>query len=447
MKKRLLCFTLAVAGVLAIGMTACNGGGTEPEPEPEEETEDPYLTVGSESLTFEAGGGLQTLTVEGNIAWDFSQEGDWITATKLSETQLEVSIGGTAEARDGSLTITSELDDIIIAIHQNELETEYPEAYEFVGATGFFMDQWIDGAGTFLVYLTGYERDAQNQPLAEGYQMFLRIISYQAVLGQPLIDIPEGTYPFSQRMDWDTVFLGADSNTDLLTGIEWKTPDGTSEQKLLKGGALTVTGTGRDYRLELEMEFQDGTFMEAVYEGPMLVQNHYDNMLSTLTGNRTGLTADHGIVANTGVLYSPGTYTWIATLMSNGLSKNEHGFFEGSGHYVELELNAGDGLESPAGEYDFAWVPSNPYGAGTASMGELLFDINAPNNGRIGSWYYEIEEGKIVDFAPFISGHVTFGELGTDDSATATIDGVDDVGNTIELDFDGRLEVIDYVPL
>ncbi|MDR1671648.1 MAG: Ig-like domain-containing protein [Alistipes sp.] len=445
MKKAL---TFLLAGLLAVAMCAACGDNPEqradnPEPEPEPVPVE-GVTVTSENVTIDLGG-TTTLTAtvnptgatNKNITW--SSEDDTI-ATVDPKTGLVTAV----DRGEVTITVTTEegdfTDDCIVTVN---VPMNGERGYRFVGASGFYDFEWnqLEVDGSFMIFLMGYERSADTNPMGAGYMMFLRIFSRRMDLTQPLVELPEGEYPFSLQMDWETVFLGEDPARDMISGIEWQAPGKMGQTRLLKSGTLKVTGgaDGADYTLELDLTFQNDSQMSAFYDGPMMIL--HPEILTTLTGN-VDQTLNHGVLRHLGVLHYADVHTWSVRLFGEGVSLDEDGFVQGTGHYVDLEVNALNGVDFPAGSYIFEREILESFKEGTATSGHLIPDRLTPNNGRRGSWYYEIVDGKIVHVAPLVSGTVTIGEL-DGDNATCTIDGSDSKGNTIALDFDGAIEIVE----
>lgn len=77
-----------------------------------------FISADPASLAFTSAAGTLTVAVKANIDWTPSTKDSWITATKSSGTELVIAVTAATEAREGSVVISSELDDITIAVTQ-----------------------------------------------------------------------------------------------------------------------------------------------------------------------------------------------------------------------------------------------------------------------------------------------------------------------------------------
>jgi hypothetical protein len=82
-----------------------------------------YINIDPESLSFMAGGGSRQITVDANTEWTPKTGDSWITASKVGETKLQVTVDATTEKRSGRVVIESELDDVVIEIGQSDIES------------------------------------------------------------------------------------------------------------------------------------------------------------------------------------------------------------------------------------------------------------------------------------------------------------------------------------
>jgi hypothetical protein len=103
-------YAIALAGVMAMGMVACNDGGTEVYPEPV------TIEIAPASLAFAADGTAAagaSVTVTG-AAWSATSSDGWITITPASGADggsftvaVTANTGDDATLRNGSVTVTS----------------------------------------------------------------------------------------------------------------------------------------------------------------------------------------------------------------------------------------------------------------------------------------------------------------------------------------------------
>ncbi len=96
-----------------------SNGKTEKTVEIYQESADPYMNVDYRKLAFEAGGGSQTVTVTGIVAWTATPSDTWMTIQK-GEGSFTVTAGAnnTDSARSGSITVDNGVSQIVIAVSQ-----------------------------------------------------------------------------------------------------------------------------------------------------------------------------------------------------------------------------------------------------------------------------------------------------------------------------------------
>ncbi len=401
------------------------------------------VTVTPEQATIEVG---ETIMLEAQVAPENATEQGVVWSSE-DETRA------TVDPETGEVTAVAEGEVSIVAttvdgnITDNCVVTVVAAPYRIVSAAAFFDKTW-NQMDSFILHLFGYERDAAGMRIGEGYYSYLRILSDRFDESGAEVDIPEGEYPFSEFMSYNTVFLGADQITDMISGVEWR-DDGGSEARLLRSGHLTVSRTeAGDYRFDVEFNFLDDTDVKARYEGPMIIMHPDHN--STLTAGVSGITLTQGTVY-IGYPNFTGVTRCDIKLLGEGLSLDSQGRVQGSGHYLFTQINIQQellGLDEwgfelfdqkfKGGTYT---VAVGNYTAGTADRGQFLRDVGQPYDGRTGSWYFEFEDGVLVAAAPLRDGTVTFSDLDSNNHATASVRTTDGEGHAIEVDFDGGLEV------
>ncbi|WP_346853928.1 cellulase family glycosylhydrolase [uncultured Draconibacterium sp.] len=120
--------------LLAISIVACGGSDEENEPEPFT----PVLTASPASLTFDAVGGIETVSVNSNSTWSVSSSESWCKSS-VQSSKANSSITISAETNYGKLernaviTITSAgAADVNIAVSQSErvVDPKYTEYIE-----------------------------------------------------------------------------------------------------------------------------------------------------------------------------------------------------------------------------------------------------------------------------------------------------------------------------
>jgi hypothetical protein len=401
------------------------------------------VTVTPGEATIEIG---STITLEAQVApADATEKGVVWSSEDESIARVDPVTGEVTAVALGEVSIVATT--VEGSMTDNCVVTVEAAPDRLVSATAFFDTRW-NQMDSFILHLFGYERDAAGNIIGEGYYSFLRILSDRFDASGAEVDIPEGEYPFSEMIAWNTVFLGIDQGTDMISGVEWR--DGSSsENRLLSGGHLTVSRTeAGDYRFDVEFNFLDGTDVRARYEGPMVIMHPDHN--STLTADATGLIANHGTVF-IGYPNFTGVTRSDIRLLGDGLSLDVEGRVQGSGSYLYTQINAQQeliGLDEwgfevfeqkfKGGVYTVAF---GNYTAGTADKGQFLRDVGQPYDGRTGSWYFEFDDGVVVAAAPLIDGTLTFSDLDGDNHATASVRATDGEGHAIEMDFDGELEV------
>ena len=97
----------------------------------------PYITINTDTLNFEAGNNSQTVSIESNTVWSFDNLSDWITVnpstgSNNSTVEIEVSENCTSSARTYALTVTADTANTTINVSQSrdDILPATPNLYE-----------------------------------------------------------------------------------------------------------------------------------------------------------------------------------------------------------------------------------------------------------------------------------------------------------------------------
>ena len=380
---------LALVALVAVALTACDKGSTEP-------TYSSKIELNKSEVTFPKTGGEEVVTFliqngqGGKVTAEASAE--WLTARAEFNSDVVITVeANEGDAREAQVVVKyATAKDAIITVKQKAGNVTFDE--EFVAKR--FEGQYF-GNGNYFVTLSDIGLAKNGNPQPNGtYYIFDFYGSTPSDEEYPML--PNGTYTF------DTANTGANgtfSDENSWYGVT-DAQGGYAKAKSYKSAKVTV----KDGNFEAEIEFKDGTIHRVVYEGDLTVV--LDD--TTLSADTTIAIEGAEIVAtNYGDLYEVGMQNWYIEVTKDDkvilLDLFSASTTDPSGLYHVLS----------GAEYANKFIPG-------------FMDGSKP----VGAWYGSVSNGKFRVIAPMVDGVIQIKVLGN----TATIEfGVwDDGGNLID---------------
>lgn len=380
---------LALVALVAVALTACDKGSTEP-------TYSSKIELNKSEVTFPKTGGEEVVTFliqngqGGKVTAEASAE--WLTARAEFNSDVVITVeANEGDAREAQVVVKyATAKDAIITVKQKAGNVTFDE--EFVAKR--FEGQYF-GKGNYFVTLSdiGLAKDGKHK--ANGtYYIFDFYGNTPSDEEYPML--PNGTYTFDAA---NTGTNGTFSDENSWYGVT-DAQGGYAKAKSYKSAKVTV----KDGIFEAEIEFKDGTIHRVVYEGDLTAV--IDD--TTLSADTTIAIEGAEIVAtNYGDLYEVGMQNWYIEVKKDDkvilLDVFSASTTDPSGLYHVLS----------GAEYANKFIPG-------------FMDGSTP----AGAWYGSVSNGKFRVIAPMVDGVIQIKVLGN----TATINfGVwDDGGNLID---------------
>ena len=393
---------LALIALVAVALTACDKGNTEP-------TYSSKIELNKSEVTFAKGGGEEIVTFMlvngqgGKVTAEANAE--WLTARAEFNSEVIITVeANEGDAREAQVVVKyASAKDAIITVKQKAGNVEFDEEF----AAKRFEGQYFGASGSTYNYFVilsdkGFTSGATK---AGGTYYFFDIYSQvQGDADYPML--PNGKYTFDAS---NTHANGTISDEGSWYQVLNDTGDDNVVAKSYKSATITV----EDGSFEAIIEFKDGTMHRVVYEGDLTAV--LDD--TTLSADTTIAIEGAEIVAtNYGDLYEVGMQNWYIEVKKDDkvilLDVFSASTTDPSGVYQVLS----------GAEYANKFIPG-------------FMNGSAP----VGAWYGSISNGKFKVIAPMVDGVIQIKVLGN----TATIDfGVwDDGGNLIDGSASGAYSV------
>lgn len=389
---------LALVALVAVALTACDKGSTEP-------TYSSKIELNKSEVTFPKTGGEEVVTFliqngqGGKVTAEASAE--WLTARAEFNSDVVITVeANEGDAREAQVVVKyATAKDAIITVKQKAGNVTFDE--EFTAKR--FEGQYF-GNGNYFVTLSDIGLAKNGNPQPNGtYYIFDFYGNTPSDEEYPML--PNGTYTF------DTANTGANgtfSDENSWYGVT-DAQGGYAKAKSYKSAKVTV----KDGNFEAEIEFKDGTIHRVVYEGDLTAV--IDD--TTLSADTTIAIEGAEIVAtNYGDLYEVGMQNWYIEVKKDDkvilLDVFSASTTDPSGLYHVLS----------GAEYANKFIPG-------------FMNGSEP----VGAWYGSVSNGKFRVIAPMVDGVIQIKVLGN----TATIEfGVrDDGGNLIDGSASGAYSV------
>lgn len=380
---------LALVALVAVALTACDKGSTEP-------TYSSKIELNKSEVTFPKTGGEEVVTFliqngqGGKVTAEASAE--WLTARAEFNSDVVITVeANEGDAREAQVVVKyATAKDAIITVKQKAGNVTFDE--EFVAKR--FEGQYF-GKGNYFVTLSDIGLAKNGNPQPNGtYYIFDFYGNTPSDEEYPML--PNGTYTFDAA---STGANGTFSDENSWYGVT-DAQGGYAKAKSYKSAKVTV----KDGNFEAEIEFKDGTIHRVVYEGDLTVV--IDD--TTLSADTTIAIEGAEIVAtNYGDLYEVGMQNWYIEVKKDDkvilLDVFSASTTDPSGLYQVLS----------GAEYANKFIPG-------------FMNGSEP----VGAWYGSVSNGKFRVIAPMVDGVIQIKVLGN----TATIEfGVrDDGGNLID---------------
>jgi hypothetical protein len=389
---------LALVALVAVALTACDKGSTEP-------TYSSKIELNKSEVTFPKTGGEEVVTFliqngqGGKVTAEASAE--WLTARAEFNSDVVITVeANEGDAREAQVVVKyATAKDAIITVKQKAGNVTFDEEF----AAKRFEGQYF-GSGNYFVTLSdiGLAKDGNHK--ANGtYYIFDFYGNTPSDEEYPML--PNGTYTF------DAASTGA--NGTFSDENSWYGVTDAQGEYAKARSYKSATVTVEDGVFEALIEFRDGTIHRVVYEGDLTVV--IDD--TTLSADTTIAIEGAEIVAtNYGDLYEVGMQNWYIEVKKDDkvilLDVFSASTTDPSGVYQVLS----------GAEYANKFIPG-------------FMNGSAP----VGAWYGSISNGKFKVIAPMVDGVIQIKVLGN----TATINfGVwDDGGNLIDGSASGAYSV------
>ena len=389
---------LALIALVAVALTACDKGNTEP-------TYSSKIELNKSEVTFAKGGGEEIVTFMlvngqgGKVTAEANAE--WLTARAEFNSEVVITVeANEGDAREAQVVVKySGAKDAIITVKQKAGNVEFDEEF----AAKRFEGQYF-GSGNYFVTLSdiGLAKDGSHK--ANGtYYIFDFYGNTPSDEEYPML--PNGTYTFDAA---NTGANGTFSDENSWYGVTNAAGE-YAKAKSYKSAKVTV----KDGIFEAEIEFKDGTMHRVVYEGDLTAVLDDTTLTADTTINIEGAEI---VATNYGDLYEVGMQNWYIEVKKDDkvilLDVFSASTTDPSGVYQVLS----------GAEYANKFIPG-------------FMNGSAP----VGAWYGSVSNGKFKVIAPMVDGVIQIKVLGN----TATIDlGVwDDGGNLIDGSASGAYSV------
>lgn len=380
---------LALIALVAVALTACDKGNTEP-------TYSSKIELNKSEVTFAKGGGEEIVTFMlvngqgGKVTAEANAE--WLTARAEFNSEVVITVeANEGDAREAQVVVKySGAKDAIITVKQKAGNVTFDEEF----AAKRFEGQYF-GSGNYFVTLSdiGLAKDGSHK--ANGtYYIFDFYGNTPSDEEYPML--PNGTYTFDAA---NTGANGTFSDENSWYGVTNAAGE-YDKAKSYKSAKVTV----KDGIFEAEIEFNDGTMHHVVYEGDLTAVLDDTTLSADTTINIEGAEI---VATNYGDLYEVGMQNWYIEVKKDDkiilLDVFSASTTDPSGVYQVLS----------GAEYANKFIPG-------------FMNGSAP----VGAWYGSISNGKFKVIAPMVDGVIQIKVLGN----TATINfGVwDDGGNLID---------------
>ena len=389
---------LALIALVAVALTACDKGNTEP-------TYSSKIELNKSEVTFAKGGGEEIVTFMlvngqgGKVTAEANAK--WLTARAEFNSEVVITVeANEGDAREAQVVVKySGAKDAIITVKQKAGNVEFDEEF----AAKRFEGQYF-GSGNYFVTLSdiGLAKDGSHK--ANGtYYIFDFYGNTPSDEEYPML--PNGTYTFDAA---NTGANGTFSDENSWYGVTNAAGE-YDKAKSYKSAKVTV----KDGIFEAEIEFKDGTMHRVVYEGDLTAVLDDTTLTADTTINIEGAEI---VATNYGDLYEVGMQNWYIEVKKDDkvilLDVFSASTTDPSGVYQVLS----------GAEYANKFIPG-------------FMNGSAP----VGAWYGSVSNGKFKVIAPMVDGVIQIKVLGN----TATIDlGVwDDGGNLIDGSASGAYSV------
>lgn len=380
---------LALIALVAVALTACDKGNTEP-------TYSSKIELNKSEVTFAKGGGEEIVTFMlvngqgGKVTAEANAE--WLTARAEFNSEVVITVeANEGDAREAQVVVKySGAKDAIITVKQKAGNVTFDEEF----AAKRFEGQYF-GSGNYFVTLSdiGLAKDGNHK--ANGtYYIFDFYGNTPSDEEYPML--PNGTYTFDAA---NTGANGTFSDENSWYGVTNAAGE-YDKAKSYKSAKVTV----KDGIFEAEIEFNDGTMHHVVYEGDLTAVLDDTTLSADTTINIEGAEI---VATNYGDLYEVGMQNWYIEVKKDDkvilLDVFSASTTDPSGVYQVLS----------GAEYANKFIPG-------------FMNGSAP----VGAWYGSVSNGKFKVIAPMVDGVIQIKVLGN----TATINfGVwDDGGNLID---------------
>lgn len=389
---------LALVALVAVALTACDKGSTEP-------TYSSKIELNKSEVTFPKTGGEEVVTFliqngqGGKVTAEASAE--WLTARAEFNSDVVITVeANEGDAREAQVVVKyTTAKDAIITVKQKAGNVTFDEEFEAKRFEGHYF-----GNGNYFVTLSdiGLAKDRSHK--ANGtYYVFDFYGSTPSDKEYPVL--PNGTYTFDAANTKANGTFSDESSWYCVTNAagEYETV------KNYKSAKVTV----KDGIFEAEIEFTDGDMHRVVYEGDLTAVLDDTTLSADTTINIEGAEI---VATNYGDLYEVGMQNWYIEVKKDD-------------KVILLDVFSASTTD-PAGIYN---VLSGAEYANKFIPG--FMDGSTP----AGSWYGSVSNGKFKVIAPMVDGVIQIKVLGN----TATIDfGVwDDGGNLIDGSASGAYSV------
>ena len=389
---------LALIALVAVALTACDKGNTEP-------TYSSKIELNKSEVTFAKGGGEEIVTFMlvngqgGKVTAEANAK--WLTARAEFNSEVVITVeANEGDAREAQVVVKySGAKDAIITVKQKAGNVTFDEEF----AAKRFEGQYF-GSGNYFVTLSdiGLAKDGSHK--ANGtYYIFDFYGNTPSDEEYPML--PNGTYTFDAA---NTGANGTFSDENSWYGVTNAAGE-YAKAKSYKSAKVTV----KDGIFEAEIEFNDGTMHRVVYEGDLTAVLDDTTLTADTTINIEGAEI---VATNYGDLYEVGMQNWYIEVKKDDkvilLDVFSASTTDPSGVYQVLS----------GAEYANKFIPG-------------FMNGSAP----VGAWYGSVSNGKFKVIAPMVDGVIQIKVLGN----TATIDlGVwDDGGNLIDGSASGAYSV------
>ena len=380
---------LALVALVAVALTACDKGSTEP-------TYSSKIELNKSEVTFPKTGGEEVVTFliqngqGGKVTAEASAE--WLTARAEFNSDVVITVeANEGDAREAQVVVKyATAKDAIITVKQKAGNVTFDE--EFVAKR--FEGQYF-GKGNYFVTLSDIGLAKNGNPQPNGtYYIFDFYGSTPSDEEYPML--PNGTYTFDAA---STGANGTFSDENSWYGVT-DAQGGYAKAKSYKSAKVTV----KDGNFEAEIEFKDGTIHRVVYEGDLTVVIDDTTLSADTTINIEGAEI---VATNYGDLYEVGMQNWYIEVKKDDkvilLDVFSASTTDPSGLYQVLS----------GAEYANKFIPG-------------FMDGSTP----AGAWYGSVSNGKFRVIAPMVDGVIQIKVLGN--TATIEFGVLDDGGNLID---------------